>query len=130
MKGNISDNKVKRTERGWAGHFCMFDKCLFRRNTLLEHEDLKVVVSTVGLLKRDSDGFSFEDLGCGRYFETIAFHADYKDKRYHDADVSRPVYFASPWYIKEIDADDKANTMHENVVKEIEQKLLREEIKR
>lgn len=56
-------------------------------------------------------------------FETMAFHADKNDKRYFDADVSKQVYFDSDWTVAEVDADDKANEMHEAVVTEISTKL-------
>lgn len=116
---------VKRTERGWIGHFCCADRCLFRRNTLLEKDDVKIVVSTVGLMRdiHSHDEFTFEEIGIGRYFETVAFHSDPKDERYHDIDVSRPVQFNSNWRIEELDADDKANDMHEAVVTEITERL-------
>jgi hypothetical protein len=39
--------------------------------------------------------------------------------RYWDVDVQRQVDFDSPWAISEIDADDRANDMHEMVVEEI-----------
>ncbi len=114
--------KVTRTERGWAGHFICSSRCLFRRNTLLECEDGQIVVSTVGLM-RSLDEQSFDAIGIDRYFETMAFHANPKDTRYHDADVTRQVHFDSPWCIDEADADDKANEMHEMVVAELTQKL-------
>lgn len=128
---------VKRTERGWGGHFCCGDRCLFRRNTLLEYNDIKIVVSTVGamtsldindglndLRNNYNNNHSFEIIGCNRYYETMAFHSDTLDTRYHDADVSREVSFESPWCIDHLDADDKANQMHETVVDEISNGLL------
>jgi hypothetical protein len=108
---------VKRTERGWAGHYICADRCRFRRNTLLECGDTRIVVSSVGLMP-NTKGNGYDQIGAGRYFETMAFHADY-DGRYWDADVGKKVSFASPWAIAEPDADDKANDMHEAVVAEL-----------
>ena len=118
--------EVKRTERGWAGHFICAHRCRFRRNTLLEAGDTRIVVSTVGLMedplsKGDNPGFS--EIGYNRHFETMAFHAQY-DGRYWDADVTRgELRFDSEWAIPEPDADDRANDMHEAVVHEISDRL-------
>lgn len=111
----MSEN-VKRTERGWAGHYICAASCLFRRNTLLEKGNVRIVVSTVGLHKLNDE---FISVGFKRYFETMAFHAEPAPSRFSDADVSRRVLFSSPWSIGEVDADDKANDMHEAVVAEI-----------
>jgi len=122
-------NLVKRTERGWAGHFCCAHDCQFRRNTLIEFGDIKIVVSTVGLLRDTTNRrkHTFLEIGCNRYYETMAFHSDPKDHRYHDADVSRQIGFDSPWTISTLDADDAANDMHETVVHEITARLLKGE---
>jgi len=109
--------ELRRTERGWVGHFILVDRCLFRRNTLLEYEDIHIVVSTVGLL-RSRDATAWEMVGHDRYFETMAFHAN-SDERFRDPDTSRQVRFGAPWRIVEIDADDRANEMHEAVCAEI-----------
>ena len=119
---------VRQTERGWAGHFICADRCMFRRNTLLEYGDIKIVISSVGLMRdyHAPDGFNapkFETIGCDRHFETMAFHAKY-DGRYWDANVSQQIDFESEWAIAELDADDKANDMHEAVVAEITSRLL------
>jgi len=116
-----SSSGVIRTERGWAGHFICANRCKFRRNTLLAYNDIKIVVSSVGLMEIDG---KFDTIGHNRHFETMAFHSDLTDKRYYDADVSKQVFFDSEWAIAEIDADDKANEMHEAVVLEITNKLL------
>ena len=121
--------KVIRSERGWAGHFICANQCRFRRNTLLECGDVKIVVSTVGLMEspwKEGDKFysgPFDEIGHKRYYETMAFHSNQGDTRYHDADVSRQVSFDSPWSISEVDADDKANDMHEAVVKELTEEM-------
>ena len=69
-------DKVKRTERGWAGHFICAENCQFRRNTLLEYGDRKWVISTVGrLLTTDykTKKLKFDTIGAGnRYYETMA----------------------------------------------------------
>jgi hypothetical protein len=67
----------------------------------------------------------FDTIGHNRYFETMAFHSNQTDTRYYDADVSKQVCFDSEWTIAEQDADDKANEMHEAVVNEITEKLLK-----
>ena len=40
--------EVKRTERGYPGHFILSHRCVFTRNTLLEYGETRVIVSTVG----------------------------------------------------------------------------------
>ena len=109
---------VARSERGWGGHFIGAASCLFRRNTLLSCNGVEIVVSTVGLMQNPkNDGFMA--IGAHeRYYETMAFHSD-KGERYRDADVSKEIFFNSEWAINMIDADDKANEMHEMVCNEI-----------
>lgn len=116
--------KVKKTERGWAGHFICSNYCYFRRNTLLEYEDIKIIVSTVGnmftpLAKKGIR----EEIGCDRYYETMAFHSDINDKKYNDIDVSKQLYFDSEWSLDNSANDNDANNMHENVVNELIEKL-------
>lgn len=75
----------------------------------------------------EKQGGGFETIGAGgRCYETMAFHADPSDLRYHDADIERQVFFESPWAIGEFDADDKANEMHNAVCDEIAKSLLKE----
>lgn len=110
-------SKVKRTERGWAGHCCISHLCTYHRNTLLEYGDRKVVVSTIGRWL-DKDGKGFNEVGCDRYFETMAFMAKVNDK-YNDADVRRKVCFSSEFALSSPDMELEADAMHERVVEEI-----------
>ncbi len=116
---------VKRTERGWGGHFICADKCLFRRNTLLEYADKKWIVSTVGnycpVLRAQS-------IGASRWYETMVFEAQLCGG-YIDADVSREISPHQDWGIwgeswEEVLAnypcpDNAANEMHERIVEEM-----------
>ena len=115
--------EVKRTERGWAGHFCLSYKCEYHRNTLLEYNGVKVVVSTVGRLRKDWINNTYEEVGYGRHFETMAFIAKENDK-YNDADVTRQVSFDAKWCLPSPSMELEADTMHEDVVMELSKRLV------
>ena len=133
-----SQMKVKRTDRGWAGHFICASRCRYRRNTLLEAGRVRVVVSSVGLLERreydkpDKDLLAllggtdqFDTIGAGgRMYETMAFHAK-REGPYWEADVQRDVHFTSPWSLNECkhESDLKMDKQHERVVAEISRKM-------
>ena len=115
--------EVKRTERGWAGHFCCSYRCEYHRNTLLEYNGVKVVVSTVGRLRKDMFSDTYEDLGYKRYFETMAFMAK-EDDKYNDADVEREIQFDAKWCLPSPDMELEADAMHEDVVMELSKRLV------
>lgn len=114
---------VKRTERGWAGHFICAPSCMFRRNTLLEKGEERIVVSTVGAYRYKE---KLETIGAGgRYYETMAFKSK-KEGPYFDADVSEQLSFDSEWAIcadspegLPDDVDNRADQQHELVVAEL-----------
>lgn len=113
---------VKRTERGWGAHLCVADSCRFRRNTLLELENVRVVVSTVGAYFYREQ---YQEIGYKRHFETCAFQAVWDDP-YWDADVTKEISLDSNWSIEGVKrgSDKLANQMHEDVVVEIMQKMI------
>lgn len=118
---------IKLTERGWAGHFICADRCGFRRNTLIECGDDKVVVSTVGNYRPKSALDKIQTIGYNRYYETMAFHAKLDDlKEYWEADVSESYSFSSEWSIPDLEnaVDNRADAMHNQVVEEIAEELL------
>ena len=89
-------NEVNVIERGWAGHFILADRCLFRRNTLLEYKDKKWVVSTVGAFRNHEN--KIDNIGHRRWYETMAFEASEKNG-YIDANVEKEISFDSKWCI-------------------------------
>lgn len=124
--------EVKRTERGWAGHYIMGHKCKFHRNTLLECGTKKWVVSTIGGLI--TDDMNVVSIGANRWYETMAFEAKYKDG-YWEADVKKEISFDSEWGLcaESFDTlmdiypypDNVANAMHERVVDELCEKIVK-----
>ena len=115
--------EVKRTERGWAGHFYCSYRCEYHRNTLLEYKGVKVVVSTVGRLRKDMVSNTYEELGYNRYFETMAFMAK-EDDKYNDADVEREISFDAKWCLPSPNMELEAEAMHEDVVMELSKRLV------
>ena len=123
----INMNTVKRTEKGWAGHLIVSNQCLFRRHTLLEYGTIAISVSTAGNWMPGIEGLrEIMEIGAYRYFETMVFHSlpVTEENKWKDADVSKPINFSSPWYIREPWKEQEANDMHETVVNEITGRLL------
>lgn len=123
---------VIRTERGWPGHFIAAEGCIYRRNTLLELGERRVVVSTVGNYREKVDKYhtKMAEIGCERYYETMAFEA-VKEGCYWETDVGKQLDFDSPWgilkdEIGEDGLDNKADGIHEAVVAEITETMLKD----
>lgn len=117
---------VKRTERGWPGHFFRSHLCLFRRNTLLECDENQIVVSTIGTLIIDG---KVEEIGNKLWYETAIFWAK-EINGYVESDVNRQINSTVNWRITAdsleylVNPDNMANDMHEENVKHIEKMLL------
>ena len=126
-------DSVKITERGWAGHFICSGQCRFRRNTLIEYGDKKWVVSTVGN-QLNPQTRKLMKIGADRWYETMAFEAC-DIGGYIEADVSKELNIESECglyattkaelYEKYPLVDNAANEMHENVVKEMVEKIVK-----
>jgi hypothetical protein len=118
---------AKRTERGWAGHYIQAKNCLFRRNTLVEYDNKRIVVSTVGArYNQKEDKYEPINLADNRLYETMTFEAELVGETYFDADVTKQIKLDSPWVIcgeLSFDSDYYANLMHEKVVEEIMNKI-------
>jgi len=111
---------MKITYRGWCGHFILADRCLFRLNTLIEHNDIKVVVSTVGNL-HSKDG-AYEVIGVDRHYETACFRA-MDDDQYLEIDAQKQLDYFDGFSIDDYkdrtDYDNIANEMHERIVSQV-----------
>jgi hypothetical protein len=114
----------KITYRGWPGHFICSDGCVFHLNTLIEYKKIKIVVSTVGLLKLEHDSIKYEEIGFNRYFETMCFHAN-KYGKFIDADVSKDIteQIKTNWCYDKVDMEIEANAGHIKIVNEICKRL-------
>lgn len=109
-------------ERGWAGHFIMGHKCMYRRNTLVSGDNISVVVSTVGNMVID-DKRGVEEVGHNRIYETMVFVSTFENG-YHEADVTKEVSnTTSNWCLSKEelrnDSDNQADAMHDVMVEEV-----------
>ena len=119
--------KAKVTYRGWPGHFICGERCVFHLNTLVELGEIRIVISTVGMMKNwhapnAFNATEYEEIGCERYYETMSFAAIRRGE-FYDADVHRQVQFEAPWSYGSIADEWKANKGHWNVVNEIVDKM-------
>jgi len=106
---------MKRTERGWPGHYCLGHRCIFHRNTLIEAWGLGIVVSTVGNLQEGLAGKrEIVRIGAGHYFETRLFWANF-DNRWKDSSGDE-VLEELVMLCEEPDADDAVNAEHDLIV--------------
>lgn len=110
----------------------------FRRKTLLEYGETRVVVSTVGDMKfpisesEVAERYYIEpkflrQVGYNRYYETMVFRFDPYDDS-HNVDVKNEISFESQWSIDRLNADKEAIEMHERVIAEISERLVKGEI--
>ena len=115
---SYEDQSIVRSERGWGAHYCCANLCYFRRNTLVEKDEIRIVISTVGNM---ISNYITEKISGDRYYETMVFHAKLVQDIYWDADIQKPITFNSQWRITKLKftSDMEANIMHENVVSEI-----------
>ena len=109
---------MKITYRGWGGHFCCAERCLFRLNTLIEQDDIKIIVSTVGNMWSDE----LEMIGADRHYETLCFRA-YYDGEYWGTDGQNQLDYFDDFSINDYkdrtDYDNIANEMHEKIVAQV-----------
>lgn len=113
---------MKITYRGWAGHFCAASKCLFRLNTLIEHDEIRIVVSTVGAMEV---GHNFEMIGLDRWYETMVFRA-YFYNGYWEADIARELSYFDAIHGDELlpEMDNLAQDMHTKMIDRVRIDLL------
>jgi len=124
--------QIKRTERGWPGHYIAAFYCTFRMNTLLEYNGYQIVISTVGNKRIEKNGIvSIEPIRIDNgFYETMVFHAYYNGK-YIEANVGQDIDVASNWVLRYPSVDDMPDNvdnlvvdMHETIVNEICQMMI------
>ena len=122
--------EVKVTERGWAGHFEDADRCAYHRNTLVEYDDRKIVVSTVG---RYQVRGRIVEIDYERWFDTKVCVA-VQTAKYLEPDMKKEIHldcdtamYADNFsdLLKEHPEgiDNAADRMHEEAVKEVVKKI-------
>lgn len=126
--------EIIRTERGWCGYIKGYQYCLFRRNTLLEYLNKKIVIATLGNFI-DPYRWKVMPISNDVWYETIAGYAINKEG-YWDIDGDRRIGIKTPHAIygsmdylleKFKTPDIYANNMHEDVVKEMMDRIVEDD---
>lgn len=134
--------EIEVVERGWAGHFCLSDRCLFRRNTLISKGKDRLIVSTVGnCIERALSTNMIALTGATipkneAVYETKCFIAENRHG-YIDSNVTQEIYLEDTkvyiyrWEEQKapLNIDNLANNMHENFVTKIVNLLKTTELK-
>ncbi len=143
MASDDIKKNIKIEERGWPGHLCVADDCLFHRNTLISYIDksyeFRVVLSTVGKWCptsqrfRNGDGAikymgiaDFQKINSNGYYETKLFFSDIEDQLYHDAYTSKEINLDRYYGVDviNIESDMLANNNHNLAIEEITKKII------
>lgn len=125
LKERAAKEGIKITELGWEGDFCAASMCNFRRNTLIEHNEVSVIVSTVGNMI--SDG-KVTEIGCDRHYETMVFHSQLEGE-YIEIGVTKEIDSGVDGCLSitpenNTNIDNQANEMHEANVKKVCEMIL------
>lgn len=124
---------IKRIERGWCGYIKGHQYCLFRRNTILEYDNKKIVIATLGNYINPFEYCNtpiYDDV----WYLTIAGHAVEKNG-YWEIDGDGQIPIKSIHEIRGTEEeifnkypliDLSANRMHETAVEEMMDYIIEE----
>ena len=118
--------EIKRTERGWCGYVRGHQYCLFRRNTLIEYDNKKIVVATLG---NYINPFEYRNtpIHDDVWYQTIAGYA-VENNGYWEIDGNKQILIKSEHILQGTEEemfdnypliDQTANDMHEKVIEEM-----------
>lgn len=123
-------------ERGWTGHYCLGHDCIYSRNTLVNNDNTRVIVSSVGnLVTRNSRGeieSILNEISDDRFYETKVFYAIDEDG-YVECDLTKEIILNTKQSLSKselgFDRDNQADAMHDECVAEVVRKLESGELK-
>ena len=79
---------IKIEERGYAAHFCDVRNCGYVRNTLIELNFTRIIISSIGNYRISNYDNTAQKINSCSYYETKVFEA-YYDEPYWEADVKK-----------------------------------------
>ena len=109
------NRKLLIKEQGWAGHYCLAEKCLFRRNTVVSYGNKHLIVSTVGncILDNKLHFIRSEEV----VYETLVFNAVLNNGYWEpDSGELKSYLLKLSDYGGNNTGDILANNMHEKMI--------------